>query len=62
MKMEYYKISKVLNNSTVSKHLAKMDWNNDLSSRQCSVDENVRFKTSILGSDLCEYSDSYIAV
>ena len=26
------------------------------------VDKNIRFKTPMLGSDLCDYSDSYIVV
>ena len=33
---------------------------NDLSSVQYSVNKNIRFKTSILRSDLCDYSDAYI--
>ena len=35
---------------------------NDLSGGQYSVSKNVRFKTSILRSDLCDYSDAYIVV
>ena len=35
---------------------------NDSSSGQCSVNKNIRFKTSMLRSDLCDYSDTYIAV
>ena len=35
---------------------------NDLSRGQCSVNKNVRLKTSILGSYLCDYSDAYIIV
>ena len=34
----------------------------DLSSCQYSVNKNVRFNTSILGSDLCDYSNAYIVV
>ena len=33
---------------------------NDLSSGQYSVNKNIRFKTSMLRSDLCDYSDAYI--
>ena len=33
---------------------------NDLSSGQYSVNKNIRFKTSMLRSDLCNYSDAYI--
>ena len=31
-----------------------------LSSRQDFVSKNIKFKTSILRSDLCDYSDAYI--
>ena len=35
---------------------------NDLSSCQYFVKTNIRFKTPILISDLCDYSDAYIDV
>ena len=35
---------------------------NDLSGGQYSVNKNIRFKTSILRSDLRDYSDAYIVV
>ena len=35
---------------------------NDLSSGPYSVNKNIRFKTSLLRSDLCDYSDAYIVV
>ena len=35
---------------------------NDLPSGQYSVNKNIRFKTSMLRSDLCDYSDAYIVV
>ena len=59
--MDYYKISKLLNDSTVSKFVTKK-WVeiNDLSSGQYSVNKNIRFKTSMLRSCLCDYSDAYI--
>ena len=34
----------------------------NLSGRQYSVNKDVRFKTYKLRSDLCDYSDAYIAV
>ena len=53
--MEHYKISKVLNDSTVSKYgTEKWVDINDLSSDKYSVNENIRFRTSILRSDLCD--------
>ena len=61
--MEHYKISTLLNNSTISKFVTKK-WIeiNDLSSGQYFVNKNVRFKTSMLRSDLCVYSDACIVV
>ena len=61
--MEHYKISKLFNDSTVSKFLTKK-WIkvNYLSSGQYSVNKNIRFKTSMLTSDLCDYSDTYIVM
>ena len=56
IKMEHYKIWKLLNNSTVSKFVAKK-WVevNYVSSGQYSVNKNTR-------SDLCDYSDAYMVV
>ena len=34
----------------------------DLSSGQCSANKNLRFKTSLLRSDLRYYSDAFIVV
>ena len=54
--MQNYKILKLLSCSTVSKFtgtkLAKV---NDLSSVRYSMNKNMRFKTSILRSDLCGF-------
>ena len=59
--MRNYKISKLLNDSTVSKFVTKK-WIevNDLSSDQYSVNKNIRFRASMLKSDLFDYSDAYI--
>ena len=35
---------------------------NGLTSGQYSINKNIRFKTSMLRSDLCDYSDAYIIV
>ena len=61
--MEHNKISKSLNDSSVSKFVIKK-WIkiNDLSSERYSVNKNIRFKTSMLRSYLCDYSDTYIPV
>ena len=56
--MEHNKISKLWNNSTVSKFVTgKWVEVNDLSNGLDSVDKNIRFKTPMLRSDLCDYSD-----
>ena len=34
----------------------------DLSNGQYSVNKNIRFKTSMVRLDLCDYSDAYIIV
>ena len=34
----------------------------DLSNGQYSVNKNIRFKTSMVRLDLCDYSDAYIVV
>ena len=51
--MKHYRISKLLNDSTVSKFVMK-NWIevNDLSDGQYSVNKNVRLKNLMLKSDL----------
>ena len=63
MKMEHYKISKLLNDSIASKFVRKK-WVevNDLLNGQYSVKKNIMFKTSMLRSDLRDYSNAYIVV
>ena len=61
--MEHYKIFKLLNYWNVSKFVTrKLIEVIDLSSGQYSVNKNIRFKTSILRSDSCDYSDAHIVV
>ena len=61
--MEHCKISKILNDSTVSKFVtAKWIEANDLSNGQYSIYKNISFKTPMLILDLCEYSGAYIVV
>ena len=63
MKMEHYKITKLLNNQIVSKFVSgKWIEINDSSSGQYFANKNIRFKTSILISNLFGYSDAYIVV
>ena len=61
--MEHHQISKLLNNSTALKFETRK-WSevNDLSGAQNSVDKNIRFKTPVIKSHLCDYSDVYIVV
>ena len=61
--MEHHKISKLLNDSSVSKFVTRK-WieENDLPGNQYTVRKNIRFKTPMLRSDLCDYSDAYIVV
>ena len=56
--MENYEICKLLNDSTESKFVRK----NDLSSGQYSVTKSIRFKNSMLRSNLYDYSEAYIVV
>ena len=59
--MKHSELSKLSNDTYVSKFVTnKWIEVNDLSSGQYSVKENTRFKTSMLRSDLCDYSDAYI--
>ena len=56
--MEHYKISEVLNDSTVSRFVTKKSIEiSDLSSGQYSAIKNIGFKTSMLKTDLCDFSD-----
>ena len=61
--MENYKISKLLNDSTVTKFVTKK-WIeiNSLSSTHYSANKNTMFKTSMLRSNSCDYRDSYMVV
>ena len=61
--MEHHNIYELLNDSTVSKSMARK-WIevNGLPGGVYSVNKNVRFKTSILRWNLCDYHDAYIAV
>ena len=57
--MEHYKISKSLENSAVSNYVTRKQIEvNDLSGGQYSVSKNIGFKTAMLRSNLCYYSDA----
>ena len=59
-KIEHYKICKLLHDSNVSKFMTNQ-WIevNGLSGSQYK-NKSLRFKTPMLISDLCDYSDVYI--
>ena len=59
--MEHDKMSKLLNDSNVSKFVTRK-WIevNDLSGDQYSVNKNIRFKTPVLRSVLFDYSDALL--
>ena len=61
--MEHYKMSKLLNDSSVSKFVTRK-WIqvNDLSGGQYSVTKNIRIKSPMLISHFYDYSDVYIVV
>ena len=63
IKMEQYKRSKLLSDSSVSTCLTK-NWIevNYPSGDQYSYDKNIRFKSLMLRSDLCDYGDVYTVV
>ena len=56
--MKHYKISRVLNNSTVSKFVT----NKWIEVNDSSSGQYIRFTTPILRSGLCDCSDTYIFV
>ena len=59
--MDYNKISKLLNTIQLYSICDKKRISlNDLSSGQYSINKNIRFKTSMLRSDLCDYSDDIL--
>ena len=63
--MEYQKITNLLGNTSdkVPKFIIKK-WIEvcDQSGETYNINKQIRFKTSMLRSDLCDYSDAYIVV
>ena len=63
--MEYQKITNLLGNTSdkVPRFITKK-WIEvyDQSGEIYSTNKQIRFKTSLLRSDLCDYSDAYIVV
>ena len=61
--MEYQKITNLLGNTSdkVSRFITKKVIEvHDQSGGTYNTNKQIRFKTSMLGSDLCDYSDAYI--
>ena len=63
--MEHHKIINLLDNTPnqptkyKTKNWIEID---DGARRKCNKDSQIKFKTSILNSNLCNYSDAYILV
>ena len=64
IKMKHYKISELLNDSTLSQFVTKksIEENSLSSNHYYSITKNIRFKTSMLTSCLCDYDDASIVV
>ena len=63
--MEYQKIANLLDTTSdnVPRFITKTRIEvNDQSVKSYSINKQIRFKTSMLQSDLCDYSDEYIVV
>ena len=65
--MEFQKISNFLDITSDDKNFPKFvtkKWTKvyDQSRRNCNVNKEIRIKTSMLRSDLCDFSDAYIVV
>ena len=65
--MEYQKIVNFLNTTSDNKDLPNFvtkEWIEvyDQSQGNCDVNEEIRIKTSMLRSDLCDFNDAYIVV
>ena len=63
--MEYQKFTNLLANTSdkVPRFITKK-WIevHDQSGETCNTNKQIRFKTSMLRSDLCDFSDAYIVV
>ena len=61
--MEFLKNANFLNTTSDDKEFMKK-WIEvyDQSGRNCNINKEIRIKTSMLRSDLCDYSDAYIVV
>ena len=63
IKMKHFKVSKLLNDSTLSKFVTRKSVVvTDLPSGQYSVNKNIRFKTLMLRSDLFDFTEAYIFI
>ena len=63
--MEYQKITNLLDTTSdnVLRFITKTRIEvNDQSGKSYSINKQIRFKTSMLQSDLCDYSDEYIVL
>ena len=66
--MEYHKITNLLDTTSdnvprfFTKKWVEVHDQSGSAEERCKPSKQIRFKTSMLGSDLCNYSDAYIVV
>ena len=66
--MEYQKITKLLGSTSnnvprfITKKWIEVHDHSDTSENRYNPNKQIRFKTSMLRYDLCDYSDAYIVV
>ena len=65
--MEFYKIVNLLDTTSYDKDLPRSVTKNwievhDQSEKNCGVNKEIRMKTPMLRSDLCDFSDAHIVV
>ena len=63
--MEYQKIEDLIDDASNEPFKSRTkNWVeiNDQSRRTCNTNSQIKFKTSVLKSSLCDYSDAYILV
>ena len=63
-KMEYDKINKLLDSESenLSKFVTRQYAKVNGLSNTCNENKSIRFKTPMLNSDLCDYSDAHVLV
>ena len=62
--MEFQKITNLLGKTPGDRFVSKkwMEFNDQTGKNNYNVNKEIRIKTSMLSSDLCDYSDAYIVM